>query len=272
MIIPATVPVRQATSTLATIGTVSDDKSPAGDLIVEVVTTTTGVFLDAVVNIDGTITASLFANCPAAVGQNLVGLKVTDSDGESSTANLIIEVTAENVPPTIQCRSGILAVTARPGEASVLINYDPPQASDNCSQPSVVCNPPSGSAFPVGVTTVTCTATDAAGNTAECSFTVRVFDACLQDDANTNAVLLFNTFTGDYFFCFNGTLRSGQGSVTRKGNTFMLVHNTSDRRVQATLDASQNRGTASLQSPPGSAAITITDRDIRNNACNCFLI
>jgi hypothetical protein len=41
---------------------------------------------------------------------------------------------------------------------------------------NVVCNPPSGSVFPVGTTTVTCTATDAAGNIASCSFNVTVND------------------------------------------------------------------------------------------------
>jgi len=40
----------------------------------------------------------------------------------------------------------------------------------------VVSNPPSGSVFPVGVTTVTSTATDASGNTATCSFTVTIID------------------------------------------------------------------------------------------------
>jgi chitodextrinase len=38
----------------------------------------------------------------------------------------------------------------------------------------VVCDPPSGSAFSVGTTVVTCRATDAAGNTAEGSFRVTV--------------------------------------------------------------------------------------------------
>jgi hypothetical protein len=39
---------------------------------------------------------------------------------------------------------------------------------------TISCNPPSGSIFPVGVTTVQCTATDASGNTAQVSFTVTV--------------------------------------------------------------------------------------------------
>jgi hypothetical protein len=41
---------------------------------------------------------------------------------------------------------------------------------------TVVCNPPSGSTFPKGTTTVVCTATDAAGNTNTCSFDVTVED------------------------------------------------------------------------------------------------
>jgi hypothetical protein len=40
----------------------------------------------------------------------------------------------------------------------------------------VVCDPPSGSTFPKGATTVTCTASDAAGNTNTCTFDVTVDD------------------------------------------------------------------------------------------------
>lgn len=47
-------------------------------------------------------------------------------------------------------------------------------ASGGCTPPTVVCNPPSGSIFPVGTTVVTCTASDTCGNTATCSFTVTV--------------------------------------------------------------------------------------------------
>ncbi|MCM3900789.1 MAG: HYR domain-containing protein [Pyrinomonadaceae bacterium] len=47
-------------------------------------------------------------------------------------------------------------------------------ATDNCSNLTVTATHPSGSSFPVGVTTVTVTATDAAGTAATCSFTVTV--------------------------------------------------------------------------------------------------
>lgn len=40
----------------------------------------------------------------------------------------------------------------------------------------VVCDPPSGSTFPAGVTTVTCSASDASGNVARASFTITIRD------------------------------------------------------------------------------------------------
>jgi hypothetical protein len=272
VIIPATIHVQQPSFIEATIATVSDDTTPAGELIVEVVAAPAGSFVSSIGNDGGSISALISVTCSAAAGDNFVELKVTDSDGESSTANLIINVTAENEPPTIQCPSDIIAVAARPGIASVVINYNQPQVSDNCTVASVTCNPPSGSAFPAGITTVTCIATDTAGNAAQCSFTVTVFDACLQDDSSPNRAMFFNTFTGDYLFCLNGVRYSGRGSLTRMGNTFTLVHNASDRRVKATLDATQDKGTASIKSPPGGTAITITDRDIRTNTCSCATI
>ena len=55
-----------------------------------------------------------------------------------------------------------------------------PAASDNCSLASVTSSPASGSAFAIGDTTVTCTATDAAGNQAACAFTVHVKGAAEQ--------------------------------------------------------------------------------------------
>jgi hypothetical protein len=47
-------------------------------------------------------------------------------------------------------------------------------ASDNCGTPLVVCTPPSGSVFPVGTTTVNCTAIDDCGNQSSCSFDITV--------------------------------------------------------------------------------------------------
>lgn len=70
-------------------------------------------------------------------------------------------------------RPADVSVTAF-GSAPAVVNYSTPAATDNCQGVNVVCTPPSGSSFPIGSTTVNCNATDAAGNTASCSFKVTV--------------------------------------------------------------------------------------------------
>jgi hypothetical protein len=82
-------------------------------------------------------------------------------------------------------------------------------------------------------------------------------------------VLMWNTLTGEYRFCCSGSVFTGKGTVVKQGSVYTLTHNPADRRVSATLDGSQNRGTASLQSPPGTPRCTITDRNLANNSCLC---
>ncbi|MEW6212929.1 MAG: choice-of-anchor Q domain-containing protein [Acidobacteriota bacterium] len=171
--------------------------------------------------------------------------------------------------PLITCPSNLTAKAPKPGSATVVVTYPPPMAEDNCSLQSVVCTPPSGSAFPLGSTTVTCTATDTSGNTASCSFTISTFDVCTQDDTNSRTVLLWNSQTGDYLFCCAGFIFTGRGVAARQGNVFTLSHNAFNRRVLARVDAGLSKGTASLQSPVGVSRCSITDRDIRNNSCLC---
>lgn len=81
--------------------------------------------------------------------------------------------------PTITCPGNQGAVEAPPGSGSATVNYPAPTVSDNC--PGVgapTCMPASGSSFPLGATTVNCTVSDAAMNTASCSFTVTVSAGC----------------------------------------------------------------------------------------------
>ena len=68
-----------------------------------------------------------------------------------------------------------VSATAAPGAASAVVNYTPPTAVDilGTSVP-VACVPPTGSTFPVGSTTVTCTATTVDGIVSTTSFTVTV--------------------------------------------------------------------------------------------------
>jgi aminopeptidase S len=73
--------------------------------------------------------------------------------------------------PVITCPADVTG--AATSGAGAVVTYATPAATDACGA-VVSCSPVSGSTFPIGVTTVTCTATDAASNTASCPFTVTV--------------------------------------------------------------------------------------------------
>lgn len=75
--------------------------------------------------------------------------------------------------------AGVPTGITQPADAGscteAIVSWTMPTATDNCDpSPVVVCDPPSGSVFPVGATTVTCAATDECGNVAESSFVVTV--------------------------------------------------------------------------------------------------
>jgi 6-phosphogluconolactonase (cycloisomerase 2 family) len=205
------------------------------------------------------------------IGATTVTCTVTDSSQNQGQCSF--KVTVKDVqPPQITCPSDKIVVTGKPCDASVLVTYPAPMATDNCPNVNVICVPPSGALFPVGTTTVTCVATDGGGNIAFCSFKVTVYDVRVQDDANPNNVILFNSNTGEYRFCSPGTPGSpftGVGTILKKGCVATLEHNTPQRRVLAKVDPGTNKGNATLQSPPGSLKCTITDKDITNNTTIC---
>jgi hypothetical protein len=64
------------------------------------------------------------------------------------------------------------------GPTGSKVNFIPPTAVDNLDGPiaNVPCAPLSGSTFPLGTTSVTCSATDAHGNTGTATFKINVVD------------------------------------------------------------------------------------------------
>jgi outer membrane protein assembly factor BamB len=78
----------------------------------------------------------------------------------------------DSISPELQVPDGVTAVTSDP--AGAVVSFDV-SATDNADpNPQITCAPASGSTFPIGETTVTCTATDGAGNTASATFKVTV--------------------------------------------------------------------------------------------------
>ncbi|MCQ6281037.1 HYR domain-containing protein [Bacillus sp. EB600] len=111
------------------------------------------------------------------VGATTVTCTVTDPCGGSASCTFTVTVN-DTEPPAITCPADI-TVFNDPGRNGAFVNFPEPTVSDNCPGVTAVCTPASGSFFPPGTTTVTCTATDAAGNTSTCSFNVTVtVDPC----------------------------------------------------------------------------------------------
>lgn len=118
---------------------------------------------------------NVVSNAPVfyPVGETLITYTATDAGGNRATATQKITV-LDGTPPQVSCPADLSADT-NPGTCVGSVHYTA-TATDNCPGLIVTSSPPSGSFFPRGTTTVTTTATDAAGNSASCSFRVGVSD------------------------------------------------------------------------------------------------
>jgi hypothetical protein len=89
-------------------------------------------------------------------------------------------------PPTLVLPAGVPVDATSPDGA--VAAFDVSAVDDIDPAPAVACVPQSGSTFPVGDTSVSCAATDAAGNVGTGSFLVHVRGAAEQLDALNGAV------------------------------------------------------------------------------------
>ena len=144
------------------------------------------VALGAPVTSDNCGVASVVNNAPAVFpkGDTIVTWTVTDTSGNQATSTQTVTV-KDMEKPVIQSPGDIKAFSSSLCSASIPVTFSDPIVTDNCGVASVICNPSSGSLFPVGTNRVVCTATDASGNTNTTNFNVivktRQFDPLLAD-------------------------------------------------------------------------------------------
>jgi uncharacterized delta-60 repeat protein len=105
------------------------------------------------------------------LGDTTVSCTATDDEGNKSTRSFVVRV-VDTTPPTIL--AGTIRMNAESAAAGVVVNYLVGVRDAVDRRPSLNCQPPSGSVFPIGTTTVTCVATDASGNRSKRSFRVIV--------------------------------------------------------------------------------------------------
>jgi HYR domain len=107
------------------------------------------------------------------VGTTTVTCTATDSHGNTGSASFTVTVTlSDSSAPVVTVPSSFTVTTENPAGASATYTAT---ATDDVDGPlTPACSPASGSTFPVGTTTVTCTATDSHGNTGSASFQITV--------------------------------------------------------------------------------------------------
>jgi hypothetical protein len=136
--------------------------------------------------------------CTPASGSNFplgtTTVTCTATDQSNNSSNCMFTVTVnDTTAPQVTCPQNVV-VNPPQGVCNPAVQYSTPTATDNCSTATVMCTPASGSNFPLGTTTVTCTATDQANNSSQCTFTVTVtgtpFSILCGGDINTAARIL----------------------------------------------------------------------------------
>jgi YVTN family beta-propeller protein len=119
----------------------------------------------------GTIATGRVANVVLPLGHHAVTLVVTDSHGAAGSSIIPIDV-VDTTSPVIMIPSSLNIRATSAGGAAVYFAASATDLVDG-SLPAV-CAPASGSIFPVGVTTVTCTAMDAHGNSRNAQLVITV--------------------------------------------------------------------------------------------------
>jgi hypothetical protein len=231
-----------------------------------VVTYTTPVGTDNCTGATTTQTAGLPSGSTFPVGVTTNTFEVTDAAGNSTTCSFTVTVN-DTEDPAITCPADI-TTSNDTGDCSAVVTYTTPVGTDNCTGATTTqtAGLPSGSTFPVGVTTNTFEVTDAAGNSTICSFTVTVNDTedpaitCPADITTSNdtgdcsAVVTYTTPVGTDN-CTGATTTQTAGLPS--GSTFPVGTTTNTFEV---TDAAGNSTTCSF---------TVTVNDTENPAITC---
>jgi hypothetical protein len=110
------------------------------------------------------------------IGTTYQEFTVVDNSGNTFTCGFNITIVDNELPVMSNCPSDIVAFISEPGQCEQNVSWQNPTASDNCPGLDLTQNYFPGSSFPIGTTVVTYMATDNAGNSVSCSFSVTVID------------------------------------------------------------------------------------------------
>ncbi|WP_092647434.1 HYR domain-containing protein [Jannaschia faecimaris] len=207
------------------------------------------------------------------LGATSVTCTAFDGAGNSAIASFFVTVQDDEAP--VLAMTANISTSTDPGLATANVTYATPTATDNVPGVTVarIAGPASGSDFPIGETTVTHRATDAAGNTDDKSFTVTVSDndppvfGSTQADINvetdfnqTSAVVTFSTPTAsDNSGTVDVTQTRGpsSGSAFPVGTTLVEFTATDPTGLTTTLQFNVTVSTI----PPGTVTFIVNSPD-----------
>ncbi len=163
--------------------TVRDTHAPAvtsaGDISVEAGGAVTSVtWVDPVatdsVDVNVEVTCSPASGSAFAVGATTVSCSAVDDAGNRGSTSFFVTV-VDSTPPAVTPPADLTAIAA--DATGMVITWPAVTAADLVDGNLIAaCAPASGSLFQIGVTTVTCAAIDAHGNTSQVAFDVTVVE------------------------------------------------------------------------------------------------
>lgn len=179
----------------------SDTVPPTITVPVQTVSATasdsSGGKVDYIVTVSDNVDTSLVAVCTPAsgsvfpIGNTTVTCNVKDKAGnEASEKTFAVSVTqSDKTAPTITIPSAPITATAATA-SGVVVSFEASATDDVDGSVAVTCTPASGTTFPVGDTTVHCTAKDKADNNAEKTFTVTVASQRVEPELKVIVIVL----------------------------------------------------------------------------------
>ncbi len=170
---------------------------------------------------------------------------VTSGGGTSSVT---ITLKRDTAPPRITCPPALNAAATRQDGAN--ISYAPATATDDPNPaPLITYSAASGTAFPIGATSVTATATDVAGLSSTCSFTVNV----IRDAKAPTLVCPANV---------TKSASSKDGALV----SYPMASVSDELDPNPALQYSHASGALF---PVGDTSVTVTARDVSGNTSSC---
>ncbi len=126
------------------------------------------------------------------IGTTTVSYTATDESGNSTFCSFNVTLEDHQPPVITGCPADTVITETYPGDNSAVVSWTEPTATDNCGINSLTSSHQPGSTFSKGVTTVTYTAIDHAGNLQTCSFNVEVIDNDMSIEADLGVYKAFS--------------------------------------------------------------------------------